>query len=509
MSTATEDPRGRLSARILAIWMLGMLGLGIFGLFLGLALGVRGGDVVMLGWAIATFWLCMIPLGLDRARPTESRHIIFSMMSLMFLLRFVLPVLTRYIPAKGPVDSPDLPYSALTPQDVAYAQALFFMGWAVLSIGYAIPLGRAFARQLPKPRFDWTENSSLGAALVLIFFGWVFFLATQFQLLPKQLGSGLIGSIGDATLFGPAILAVSYLRYRSQFWLLLLLILIPITSGFNFFTGQKRLVLAAPATAGLSWIVFERRIHRRWFILGLGALLLLYPASEFYRDVILQNNTLKLADAFRNPGRTLDALGDFASSSKGSEYLEVGLEATGIRLDGVGHAAVIIRDTPKLVPFQRGRTLALIPIAFVPRLVWPDKPSITIGAWVIDNYRVVGETVDSSIGPTWVGELYLNFGVWAIPPGMFLLGILLRFAHESLVGRARTSLTLVIEAILIVQLCLKLTGSLGDLIARPVFTIIPILAVHYFIRFIGGVRPIDGTEQSEASGSPNSGTALR
>jgi hypothetical protein len=105
--------------------------------------------------------------------------------------------------------------------------------------------------------------------------------------------------------------------------------------------------------------------------------------------------------------------------------------------------------------------------------------------------------------------LYLNFGVWAIPPGMFLLGVLLRFAHEALVGRARTSLTLVIETVLVLQLCLKLTGSLGDLIAHSVFTLIPILAVHYFIRLMGGVRPIAGVERSEAPGSPTPGAAFR
>lgn len=485
MVSATDSPASRLVFGFMLIFLLGVIGL-----VLGLALGVRGLKIEMLCWAVATSCVCAIPLLLDQARPASRRHIVFSMVSLCFGLRFALPVFTYYLPATGPVDSPDLPLSALMPRDIAIAQALIFVGLLSFYAGYALPLGRRMTRVLPPPRWDWTGQSTILAAVVLTGFGWILFIGTQFGVIPSSLGSGLIGAFADATVFGPAILAVAYLRRRSMAALVLLFLVVPITSGFNFFTGYKRLVLTPPAMVGLAWIVTRRRIATRWVVLGLAALLLLYPTAEFYRHVILANNTRTLADVARNPGPALDALGSFLSKNEFVDYLSDGLEATGSRIDGVGHAAVIIRDTPDIVPYQGGWTLGLVPLTYIPRAIWPDKPVILIGAWIIDNYRVVGHEIESSIGPTWVGELYLNFGVWGIVPGMVVMGILLRFASELLTLRTVSTLTIVLETILIYYMVLKLTGSIADVVNSPILTAIPILSIHVLIRLMGGAQPV-------------------
>ena len=480
-----------------------ILGTGILAFFLGLVVGVRGADVAMLAWAIATCCVCALPLAIDRTLPQTHRHIALSMLGIGFALRFAFPVFTYYLPATGPVDSPDLPYSFLLPADIAYAQALLFLGLCALLLGYLLPIGRGVSRLVPKARFEWAEGASLTAAVALIGFGWLIFLLSQFGMLPERLGSGLIGAFSDATLFGAAILAVTFLRKRSIPALVLMLVLVPITSGFNFFTGYKRLVLTPPAIVALTWMIYERRIRLRWMVLGFVALFSLYPAAQFYRQVVLDRNTRTLSDVARDPAPAFEALGDFVSSTRAFQYLGEGFDATAKRLDGVGHASVIIRDTPSVVPYQGGRTLALVPTMYIPRAIWPDKPTISIGAWIIDNYRIVGEEVESSIGPTWVGEFYLNFGVWAIAPGMLLLGMLLRFAHETL-SRVPTSLAIVLEAILIYQIFLKQTGSMVDIVNGPILIAIPILLTHLLIRLLGGARPF---EASEAPSEPAS--ALR
>jgi hypothetical protein len=335
----------------------------------------------------------------------------------------------------------------------------------------------------------------LWAALGLISLGWVFYLAGQFGLLPDRVGSGFVGGFSDATLYGSAILTIAFLRHRSRAALILLCVLVPMTSGFNFFTGYKTLVLTPPAMVALAWIVYQRRIHMRWMILGLAALLLLYPAAQFYREVILVRNTRTLSDVARNPGPAFDALSDFMSSNRGAVYLADGLHATGRRLDGVGHAAVIMRDTPDVVPFQNGWTLGLIPLTYVPRVIWPEKPTITISAWIVDMYRFRGERIESSIGPTWAGEFYLNFGVWGVIGGMLFLGILIRFAHEALTYRVPTSFVMLIEIMVIYEIMLKLTGSIATVVNGPIMAAIPIVGAHMIIRGLGGARRHDNEER--------------
>ena len=109
-----------------------------------------------------------------------------------------------------------------------------------------------------------------------------------------------------------------------------------------------------------------------------------------------------------------------------------GFDAASRRLDAIGVVSVIVRDTPSVSPFQNGRTLALIPVAYVPRVLWPGKPVITIGQWVTEAYVPSGHLLESNLGTTWVGEFYLNWGVTMVISGMLILGVMLRFAHEAL-----------------------------------------------------------------------------
>ena len=48
---------------------------------------------------------------------------------------------------------------------------------------------------------------------------------------------------------------------------------------------------------------------------------------------------------------------------------------TAMRLDGLGILSVIVRDAGHRVPYQDGRTLAYIPMSYVPRLLWPESRS--------------------------------------------------------------------------------------------------------------------------------------
>lgn len=460
---------------------------GLLVMFLiGVIAGVSGDDIPLLIYALITGFFCLLPMCLDRGRPFHGRHILLSATTMFFAVRFVLPVITKYIPAVGPVDPPGMVMSNLLPADVAHAQSIMLVGLLTMMIAYALPIGRAFSRSAPTPRWEWTYAATLSSAIGLITFGWILYLAGQFGVLSRDLGSGFIGGFTEATLFGPAILTIAYLRYRSRLALVLLLVLIPLTSFVNFFTGYKRLVLTPPAMVAFTWIVAERRIRAFWLALGLAALLVVYPAAQFYRDVILDGNTRTLSDVARNPTPAVEALGGFINEQNLLDYFAEGWAATGRRLDAIGHAAVIIRDTPAVSPFQKGATLKLVPLAYVPRIIWPGKPDITIGAWIVDTYRVRGDTVDSSIGPTWVGEFYLNFHIPGVIGGMFLIGIILRFAHESLVRKNPTTLAILLEVLILYHLVLKLTGSIATVINGPIMTMIPLLLAHAVIRLSGG-----------------------
>ena len=76
--------------------------------------------------------------------------------------------------------------------------------------------------------------------------------------------------------------------------------------------------------------------------------------------------------------------------------------------------------------FLEGGTLDYLAVAFVPRALWPEKPTIAKGAWFAlrigqANLMPDGQIVNS-INMTIPGELYLNFGWVGVFIGLILFG---------------------------------------------------------------------------------------
>jgi hypothetical protein len=77
--------------------------------------------------------------------------------------------------------------------------------------------------------------------------------------------------------------------------------------------------------------------------------------------------------------------------------------------------------------FMMGESLYFAAVAWVPRVIWVDKPSVAGSGDLVA--RLSGLDFDSytSIGVGHILELYGNFGVIGLVVGMMLLGVLIRF----------------------------------------------------------------------------------
>jgi hypothetical protein len=71
-----------------------------------------------------------------------------------------------------------------------------------------------------------------------------------------------------------------------------------------------------------------------------------------------------------------------------------------------------------------GETMKYASYAFIPRLIWPDKPTVTRGGW-FSTYLGLYDTeaeATTAIGMTAIGELYWNFGALGVVIGMLAMG---------------------------------------------------------------------------------------
>lgn len=453
-------------------------------------------EVAMVALSMVMLLVCSIPFLLDRARAPLERHLLLSLCSLGHAVYFAVPVFTQYFLIDEPVDGVTQ-LANILPSDIVAGQLVALAAMVGLYVGYFYPATAAAGRALPRPRLEWSHETALAIAFGMIVVGWTITFASAFGLLPRALGSGFFGSIATGSYFGVGLLAILAARYRSRPAVLLMWCLVPPGMAIAFLTGSKRFVLSPVMMAALGYFVVNRRIERRWIVLGAALILVIYPVATFWREVVMVGNQLSMAQILSNPGRAFSLVSAFLGNVEAREYFEGGIAATTSRLDTLGIVSVIVRDTPERVPFQGGWTILNVPLSFIPRILWPGKPEIAIGQWITDNYGA-GPEIQSNTGSSWIGEFYLNFGLPGVVVGMIVTGAYFRFLHE--VFFKTMSVPALISTIVILwSTCTTIEMNLIAPFSGLIFNLGLVLLGHWFIRSQGGaLLPTSDTELNVA-----------
>jgi hypothetical protein len=150
------------------------------------------------------------------------------------------------------------------------------------------------------------------------------------------------------------------------------------------------------------------------------------------------------------------------------------------RLSLLQQTANVMEFTPGRVPYQHGRLYSYIGVTLIPRVLWPDKPSVNdANHWYQVSYGLTyrGEIARVSIAVGTVAESYINFGwlgpVLIIFPLGFFLGSLQRFFLRTDSGLLFCS----VGAVLVPQL-LAVESQMAELVAglaQQVFVVLLVL----------------------------------
>ena len=100
------------------------------------------------------------------------------------------------------------------------------------------------------------------------------------------------------------------------------------------------------------------------------------------------------------------------------------------------HKFAYVRDmTPAFVPYYRGQTYAYFLYAWIPRLLWPDKPSASEAVDRLDvDYGFKYESQPVTVAMGQLPEAYANFGVLGIGLVMALQGLVFALLDAALNG---------------------------------------------------------------------------
>jgi len=96
-------------------------------------------------------------------------------------------------------------------------------------------------------------------------------------------------------------------------------------------------------------------------------------------------------------------------------------------------AAIKYLRSPQ-VSYAHGQTIVNSFIALVPRILWPDKPSVGGGGDIVSKYTGIQFARRTSVGAGQVLEFYVNFGRYGVVMGFFLLGGFISFVDNKAAG---------------------------------------------------------------------------
>jgi hypothetical protein len=218
-------------------------------------------------------------------------------------------------------------------------------------------------------------------------------------------------------------------------WMILLLGLEVVFGFTGYFAGfREPLMMAAVALTN----VFDRRQAKHWVTLGLLLLIMLFTGvlwmgiREGYRqsfevEGFAESREARLADLSDRTSRWLEG---------GSRDTLANVDSFVERLWAVYYPALALARVPAIVPYEDGAILwGAVHHILTPRILFPNKPALPSDSEMVLNYSgvyVAGADENTSIAFGYAAESYVDFGVPLMFLPVFVWGVLVGVAYQSL-----------------------------------------------------------------------------
>lgn len=452
-------------------------------------------DFVETGAAIflaISAWLCIAGVVAHWLLPRRPAMPLIALTCLFYTLFFALPpffIKTEWWTAAA---AGDRLYGIKLTRISTFTAAIVLLGIASLLLGYSL-----WRRRVGLPmRLRLPGSLSLGRFRALL---WLLAAAHLTFLYVPALSShsSLAQAMAPLGYFAVGMLLVLGIRgelsdgEKAVYWLILL----PLEAIVHVIGGLVTpIVLLLVFMLSVFWYV-----KRRLLIVAVVA-----GCFVFYVVPLL-----KLSNVF--------IAGDIASNTA-AENLSQRLRAIGSSAVFIGSsldaareknvAAPILRrmalvvllqhcveTTPETIPYLGGSTLRNLATNFIPRLLWPDKPSETLGQWFGHTYRILRpDDQRTSMNLPWLVEFYINFGIVGVVLGMALAGVLLACLEQIFLQPTMTEVEIVAGWSLIFRVFYQesnLSLMLGGLLTQAVF-LIGFLSAALWLCRSPKKRPVDG-----------------
>jgi hypothetical protein len=364
------------------------------------------------------FALCTFPLIMVK-EPNGSYCLLVVACPLMFLYFGANDLLSYFLELHGR-------YVSLENTLFTHAELVILSGVAALFSGYAVAV-KVLGKLKSKPfSVDWKTVNTVMLGIVCVAVGLYATYLVQISVDYQQkinFGGNYSAAfkIFSRMLepFGAVLLSYAYIKTRSFNLLLLILAIIAVKLPIGIILNSKEIGVSFLATFVVTKWIYDGKIPLRWIAISALVVVFYFPMSYAYREALqsksfsvlkslksietLAEKTMKIREKAKKP---FDGLDKFIGRNDFKTILELTVNRTG-----------------KDVPFQNGKTLAALPYVFIPRLIMPNKPEVSVGQIFNQQFKI-SASKETYISTTFLGEFYWNFGLFGALAGMFGTGLI-------------------------------------------------------------------------------------
>ncbi len=443
----------------LAIWLIANV---CFVMLMAVGAAQHGGDERVL-YVSALFALCSTPiLCFDRM---NGRYVLLAIFAPFYFTLF------------GMLDVLGLLFGAYPPSTLAGSGAAewgILIGITCILVGYLAGVRLAGAWSTNRPARDWPQSFVLVIGWVVWLLGSAAILYLQIYVMPEKTVEASrrgLASMSPLLTFavllgnliaplGVLILTYGYARYRTALWLAMVVALVFAQLAVGFVTDVRGLALLPPLLVVIALTLIDNKLPRAWLLGALVGMVVFFPILSAYRGAISGERGLSREEAVQNLSKVIDIVLAYRDPA-GEHDEQSGRSAFFERLSVKDNVERAFTETGVDVPFQQGRTLAAIPLAFVPRLILPDKFDVPTGLLFNHTFYKGGDP-DTWLSPSHLGELYWNFGWPGLLIGTLLIGTLLGFVATKSSLAEHASVTRMLVLLATVQyLCVGFEGAMS------------------------------------------------
>lgn len=242
-----------------------------------------------------------------------------------------------------------------------------------------------------------------------------------------------------------------------------------------------KVALIQPLMEAAIVIHYGKRQLRFWeaLIVGIPALMLAFGVVNFYRFTVVgrTGSPKTLSEIASRISSAITML----NSNHAARAQPSALEQMVDRNAGSDALALIMKYTPHPFPYVSGRPWLQIPMTFVPRQIWKDKPINIPSAEFEETYMGVPGNYNGFTSMQLIGDLYRNFSWPGVLGGMFLLGALLQLFYLACSPSRANTMGLFLYAALFPEIIHSLESDVGYAVINVTRAIALAVCVAFFL----------------------------